>query len=144
MILISACLAGLNTRYDGTNCLQKRFKELVSEGKAIPVCPEHMGRLPSPREPVELAGGDGDAVLRGEAKAVGKETGKDYTINFINGTNKVLDIIKVNKIEKAILKDGSPSCGSTYIKKDGKRTKGIGITAAALLNTGIPVESENR
>ena len=144
MILISACLAGLHTRYDGTSCGEEYFKTLVSEGKAIPVCPEHMGGLVSPREPVELVNGDGDAVLSGEAKAVGKETGKDYTINFIKGASKVLDIAKANKIEKAILKDGSPSCGSTYIKRGREKIDGTGITTAALLKAGIPVESEDR
>jgi uncharacterized protein YbbK (DUF523 family) len=141
MILISACLAGLNTRYDGTNCGEDRFKQLVSENKAIPVCPEQMGGLLSPREPVELAGGDGDAVLRGEAKAVGKESGRDYSDNFIKGADEALNIIKTNNIKKAILKDGSPSCGSTYIKRDGERVKGIGVTTAVLIEAGIEIES---
>jgi len=144
MILVSACLAGLNTRYDGTNCLQKRFKELVSKGKAIPVCPEHMGGLLSPREPVELVGGDGSSLLKGEAKAVGRKTGLDYSDLFIKGSDEVLNIIKSKNIKKAILKDGSPSCGSTYIKRGNRKIKGIGVTTAVLLNNGIEVENEKQ
>jgi uncharacterized protein YbbK (DUF523 family) len=142
MILISACLVGLNTRYDGTNCGEERFKQLVHEKKAIPVCPEHMGELLSPREPIELVGGDGDAVLKGEAKAIGKITSLDYTYNFLKGSKEVLKLIKSRNIEKAILKDGSPSCGSTYIKRDGEKINGRGITAAMLIAGGIEVEHE--
>ncbi len=141
MILISACLAGLNTRYDGTNCGEERFKALLSAGKAIPICPEQLGDLPTPREPVELIGGDGDAVLNGEARAIGQETGKNYTSNFINGADRVLDMIETAEIDKVILKDGSPSCGSTYIKREGKRITGRGVTTAALLKAGVKIES---
>jgi uncharacterized protein YbbK (DUF523 family) len=144
MILISACLVGLNTRYDGANCGEERFKKLFSERKAFPICPEHMGGLLSPREPVELIGGDGDAVLRGEAKAIGKESGKDYTDDFISGAEETLNLIRTHKIESVILKDGSPSCGSTYIKRGGERVKGMGITAALLIRAGITVETEGR
>ncbi len=142
MILISACLVGLNTRYDCANCGEERFKKLFSERKAFPICPEHMGGLLSPREPVELVGGDGDAVLRGEAKAIGKESGKDYTDDLISGAEETLNIIKTHKIESVILKDGSPSCGSTYIKRDGERIKGVGVTTALLLEAGIKIEHE--
>lgn len=142
MILISACLAGINTRYDGTNCGKKRFKDLVAEGKAIPICPEQLGGLPTPREPVELLGGDGDALLNNDSRAIGRKSGDDYTHNFLRGANEILKLAHMLKIEKAILKDGSPSCGSTYIKIKGKKAKGIGVTAAALIAAGIEVESD--
>lgn len=142
MILISACLVGMNTRYDCANCGKKRFRDLVAEGKAIPVCPEQLGGLPTPREAVELSGGDGGALLEGDARAMGKETGCDYTVNLLKGANEVLKIAKMIKIEKAILKDGSPSCGSTYIKRRGKKAKGKGVTAAALIAAGIEIESD--
>lgn len=135
MILISACLAGINTRYDGTDCGKKRFRDLVAAGKAIPVCPEQLGGLPTPREAVELSGGD-------RPKAVGRRSEKDYTYNFIRGANEVLKIARILKVEKAILKDGSPSCGSSYIKRKGRKIKGMGVTAAALTAAGIEVQSD--
>jgi|SRR3990172_56247 len=141
MFLVSACLAGLNTRYDGTNCCKRYFKSLVAQGKAFPVCPEQLGGLPTPRESIELAGGDGQAVLKGRIKAIGKKSGKDYTKNLLRGADEVLKIAAMLKIKKAFLKDGSPSCGSTYIKVGNKKNKGKGVTAAALINTGIKVQS---
>ncbi|MDP3297763.1 MAG: DUF523 domain-containing protein [Thermodesulfovibrionia bacterium] len=143
MFLVSACLAGLNTRYDGTNCCKRYFKSLVAQGKALPVCPEQLGGLPTPREPVELVRGDGKSVLNGRAKAIGKKSGKNYTQNLLRGTDEVLKIAAMLKIKKAFLKDGSPSCGSSYIKVGNKKNKGKGVTAAALINAGIKVLSDD-
>jgi uncharacterized protein YbbK (DUF523 family) len=144
MVLVSACLAGLDTRYDGTSCGRSDIISLVSRGNAIPVCPEQLGGLPTPREPIELAGGDGESLLRGEATAVGKESGRDYTQNLLRGSREVLKIAKMLKVKKVLLKDGSPSCGSNYIKRGKRRVKGKGVTAAMLLDAGIKVESENK
>ena len=143
MFLVSACLAGLNTRYDGTNCCKRYFKSLVAQGKAFPVCPEQLGGLPTPRESIELAGGDGQAVLKGRIKAIGKKSGKDYTKNLLRGADEVLKIAAMLKIKKAFLKDGSPSCGSSYIKAEGRKIKGKGVTAALLSNAGIEVQLIN-
>ncbi len=140
MFLVSACLAGLNTRYDRTNCCKKYLQSLVAQGKALPICPEQMGGLPTPREPIELIGGDGEAVLRGMARAIGK-SGKDYTQNLLKGANEVLKIAAMLKTKETFLKDGSPSCGCSYIKAGNKRIKGKGITTAALLKAGIKVQS---
>jgi len=133
MILISACLAGFNTRYDGTNCGEDRFIKLVADGKAIPVCPEELGGLKTPREPVEL--------LKGST-AIGRDSGKDYSSNFMKGADEVLEMAKLHHIKRVILKDGSPSCGSTYIKIDGGKCAGRGITAELLIKEGIIVETE--
>ncbi len=142
MFLVSACLAGVNTRYDGTNCCKKHFQTLVSQGKAVLICPEQLGGLPTPREPIELVGGDGDRLLKGMAKAVG-QSGKDYTQNFLRGAEEVLKIAEMLKTKKVFLKDGSPSCGCSYIKVGDKRTMGKGVTAAALLKAGVKVCSEH-
>ena len=141
MFLVSACLAGLNTRYNGTACRNKHVLELVAHGKAFPVCPEQLGGLPTPREPIELVGGGGESLLKGKAKAIGIKSGKNYTRNFLKGAREVLKIAKMLKIKNAILNDGSPSCGCSYIKVGNKRIKGKGVTAAALLKTGVNVVS---
>jgi uncharacterized protein YbbK (DUF523 family) len=61
--IVSACLAGLKTRYDGTDALCARVRELVEKGEAVPFCPEQAGGLPTPRTPAEITGGDGYVVL---------------------------------------------------------------------------------
>lgn len=143
MFLVSACLAGLNTRYDGTSCCNKHFQRLVAQGKALPVCPEQLGGLPTPREPIEFVGGDGEGLLKGTTKAIGK-SGKDYTDNLLKGANEVLKLTAMLKTKEAFLKNGSPSCGCSYIKVGNKRIRGKGVTAAALLKAGIRVRSESQ
>jgi len=142
MFLVSACLVGLNTRYNGRGYRKKHLQTLIAKSKALPVCPEQLGGLPTPREQVELVGGDGEGLLKGTAKAIGKESGKDYSQNLLRGANEVLKIAKILKVKRAFLKDGSPSCGSSYIKVDNKRVKGKGVTTAALLRAGIKVQNE--
>jgi uncharacterized protein YbbK (DUF523 family) len=142
MLLVSACLVGLSTRYDGTDCCKKYFQSLVAEGKAIPICPEQLGGLSTPREPIELVGGDGEALLKGKAKAIG-ESGRDYTQNLLKGAKEVLKIAKMLKPKKAFFKNGSPSCGCSYIKSRNKKIRGKGVTTAILLRAGIKVHSED-
>jgi uncharacterized protein YbbK (DUF523 family) len=139
MFIVSACLAGINTRYDGKTCGKKYFQKLVSQDKAFLICSEQLGGLPTPREPIELVGGDGEALLNGTARAVGIKTGKDYTENLLRGAKEVLKIAKMLGVKKAFLKDGSPSCGNTYIKVKNKKVKGKGVTTAVLLKAGIKV-----
>jgi len=139
---VSACLAGLRTRYDGKDCCNRGVQELVIRGNAIPLCPEQLGGLPTPREAIEISGGDGGSVLDRRARAIGKETGTDYTDNLLKGAEEVLRMASLLKIKKAILKDGSPSCGSTYIKRGRRRVRGVGITTAVLSRAGIEVVSE--
>lgn len=141
MFLVSACLAGLNTRYDGTACYRKHLQALVAQGKAFPVCPEQLGGLPTPREAIELVGGDGEGLLKGITRAIGVKSGKDYTRNLLRGSKEFLKIAAMLKTKEVFLKDGSPSCGIRYIKVGNKRVKGKGVTAAALLRAGIKVKT---
>jgi uncharacterized protein YbbK (DUF523 family) len=141
MYLVSACLVGLNTRYNGVSCPKRYFRILITTGRAIPICPEQLGGLSTPREPIELQGGDGEALLKGRAKAIGKSSGRDYTQDLLKGAREVLKIAKMAKSREAFLKDGSPSCGCFYIDK---KTKGRGVTTALLLQAGIKVHSEDK
>lgn len=134
-ILVSACLAGENCRYDGKNCLNKDIKKLVKAGKAIPVCPEVMGGLTTPRIPSEIIGSDG--ILR-----VINRQGKDVTEFFQRGAKKTLEIAIENRVTCAIMKSSSPSCGNGEIYDGtfrGKLTKGYGVTAIELKKAGITV-----
>lgn len=138
MILISACLAGLNCKYDGGNNLNERVFELVKEGKAILVCPEQLGGLSTPRVPAEIINKDNN-------KLVITKTGENVTHQYERGALEVLNLAKKLGITKAILKSNSPSCGSGVIY-DGTFSKikieGNGITTELLQNNGIEVITE--
>lgn len=132
--IVSACLCGENCRYDGKSTLSKKVKKLVGEGKAIMVCPEVEGGLSIPRHPCEIRG---DKVVNNQ--------NEDKTKEFILGAEKVLELAKKHNIKKAILKEKSPSCGSSFIY-DGtfsrKLINGQGITTKLLRENGIEVISD--
>ncbi len=138
MIVVSACLAGLNTRYDGTSRVDEEVVSLLSSGRAIPVCPEQLGGLPTPRPRAEIEAGDGRDVLSGRARVV-SEHGEDLTERFVKGAYEVLKLVELMGVEEAILKDGSPSCGVNFINRGGERTRGTGVTSALLALKGIKV-----
>ena len=110
MLLVSACLVGINCKYNGGNNYVPEIADLVKQGKAVPLCPEQLGGLPTPRIPVEIKGGSAEDVLKGTAVVIRKD-GTDVTSNFIKGAIEVLRFCKDNGIELAILKSRSPSCG---------------------------------
>ena len=139
MILISACLAGVNCKYDGSNNYNEKVMELVKNGEAILVCPEQLGGLPTPRVPSEIR------IVNG-IKCVFMKDGTDVTEEYKRGALEVLKLAKSLNINKAILKSKSPSCGCGIIY-DGTFTKtkihGNGITTQLLLDNGIDVVTEN-
>jgi uncharacterized protein YbbK (DUF523 family) len=118
--------------------------EYTHLGKYIPVCPEQLGGLPTPRSPVEIVNGSGEDVLSGGKRAHGKD-GRDVTAEFIKGAEEVLKIARTFPVTAAILKERSPSCGSSLIY-DGTfqhvAKPGQGVTAALLKKFNIPVYSE--
>ena len=134
MKLCSACLLGIKCRYDGKDNLNEKVVELAKREKLIPVCPERLGGLPTPREPAEIQG-----------NRVVTYSGKDVTEYFERGAKKVLKIAKLLGIKEAILKQKSPSCGSGKIYDgtfSGTIIKGDGITARLLKKNGVRVISE--
>jgi len=145
MILVSACLCGMNTRYDGENNSNEKVKELLKAGKAIAVCPEQLGGLCTPRPAHEISGGNGETVLDGNAKVVSKD-GIDGTTYFIKGAEETLKIALEFGVTSVILKAKSPSCGfgkiydGTFSKK---LIEGNGVTAELLKRNGIKIQTEN-
>ena len=127
--LASACLTGLKTRYDGRIITIAACRKAVAGGIYIPVCPEQLGGLPTPRTAADLVGGDGHDVLAGRAQVLDR-TGKDVTENFILGARQVLAIAREQDIVKVFLKAGSPSCG--LVPK-------LGVTAALLQEQGYEI-----
>ena len=145
-ILVSACLLGERVRYDGlvlpvSDRLIDALKQIAN---VIPFCPEVTGGLPVPRFQSEISGGDGDLVIDGKS-VVNDIKGNDVTSYFIAGAEKALETSMKNNIRAAILKEKSPSCGSSFIY-DGTFTKilksGRGVTAALLERHGISVFNE--
>ena len=135
MILVSACLVGINCKYSGGNNFNQKIFDLVKEGKAIPICPEQLGGLKTPRKPVELK------VIDGKRYAIDNE-GNDVTENFERGAIEVLKLAKSLNINKAILQPRSLSCGVNKIYSgnfDNKLIDGNGILADLLIENGIEV-----
>lgn len=131
MILVSACLCGINCKYNGTNNYNEKIFNLVKDGNAIPICPEQLGGLSTPRIPSEIKNN----------RVINKE-GIDVTDNFKKGANEVLELCKKLNITKVILKSKSPSCGKGLIYSgnfDGKLVEGNGILADILLKNNIEV-----
>ncbi len=111
MIIVSACLCGINCKYDGGNNLDARVLKLLKEGKAIPVCPEQLGGLETPRDPHEIVNGNGLDVLGGKARVHWIRQNNDVTSKFIKGAYETLKIAEAVGANIAILKARSPSCG---------------------------------
>ena len=136
-VLISACLAGINCKFNGENNLLDSgiLDEISKKYHLLFVCPEVFGGLSTPREPAEMKGG-----------LVVTKTAKDVSENFKFGAEICLKIAKLNGCKKAILKARSPSCGSGQIY-DGSFTKklifGDGVAAKLLKENGILVFSED-
>lgn len=136
--IISACLVGLGSRYDGTHALEPLAVKLLKAGRVLPLCPEQLGGLPTPREPAEIERADGKKVKKGLSRVINQKGG-EVTSFFLQGAKEVGLLASQINVRGAILKDGSPSCGVTYIYRRGRRVKGLGVTAAWLQEQGIPL-----
>lgn len=139
MYVISACLAGVNCKYNGGNNYSEKIAELVRRGKAVLVCPEQLGGLPTPRVPAETK-----VDREGNIYVLDKE-GKDVTPAFVRGAEETLKIAKQVGATAAILKARSPSCGRGVVYDgtfSGRLAEGNGITAELLIKNGIKVFTE--
>lgn len=143
-IFVSSCLLGARVRYDGGS---KTLDDTLlatwrAQGRLVVLCPEMAAGLPTPRPAAEIApGATAEAVLNGRA-GIYDRNGLDLTGDFLNGANLALDVALAERCRFALLADGSPSCGSTYIhagRFDGQRIEGQGIVAARLRAAGIAV-----
>jgi len=143
MRLCSACLLGIKCRYDGDSKPNKKVINLAKKEILIPVCPEQLGGLPTPREPAEILG-DGSEILEGKAKVITR-SGRDVTQNFIRGAEQVLKLAKLLNVKEVIFKQKSPSCGCGKIFNgafSNTLIDGDGVTTALLKKNGVKVISE--
>ncbi len=135
MYIVSKCLAGEPCRYDGKDNLVPEIKELVERGKAVALCPEVLGGLPTPRTPSEI---------QPDGRILDKQ-GEDVTKAFHRGAERAMTICREHGCTGAILKARSPSCGKGVIYDGsftGKLAAGSGVLAQMLLDAGIPVMTE--
>ena len=144
-ILVSACLIGENCKYNGGNNKNQKLLDYLKDKEYVLVCPESMGGLAIPRLPSEIEKGmDGSDVIDQGAKVYSKD-GKDVTAEYLNGAKMSLDIALENEVGLAILKESSPSCGSSLIHDGnfvGNKKPGQGVTVALLKKHGIKTISE--
>lgn len=137
-ILVSACLLGCPCRYDGSHNQVSALIDLKKFYNIIPICPEELGGLPTPRLPSEIKDINGK-------KYVMDKDGEDITKEFNKGAQETLEIAKGNECKIAILKSKSPSCGFGEIYNgsfEKKLVPGRGITAQLLYNNGIHICNE--
>ncbi len=144
-LLVSACLLGEPLRYDGNDNAGKasHLKSLLSqwqeEGRIIPVCPETLGGLPTPRPPAEILAATGSMVLDGDAGVATRQQ-VDVTDAFIRGAEETLILAKKHQCSAALLAARSPSCGNNLIYNgsfNGTLVKGDGVTTALLKRNNI-------
>lgn len=134
-ILVSACLFGNNCRYKGDNCKNEKVLALGKEYELIPICPEQMGGLSTPRNPAERVG---DKII----SSAGVDVSKEYRA----GAELALKLAKENDVEFCVLKANSPSCGKGTIYDgtfSGEKINGNGVTTELLEANGFKVYTEN-
>ncbi|SHI74485.1 Uncharacterized conserved protein YbbK, DUF523 family [Malonomonas rubra DSM 5091] len=142
-IFVSSCLLGLPTRYDGTDNICPEVIAYLQQNNLIPipVCPEQLAGLPTPRLKCWFRQGTGKDVLDG-CGIICDEEAKDVTGAFAAAAEDSLKIAELTGCKKAILKQRSPSCGSARVHQNGQLVTGMGVTAAKLVAAGIEVLSE--
>lgn len=144
MKLISACLLGMKCRLDGKDYRNEKALELVKKEILVPVCPEQLGGLSTPRARQEIQGGEGKDVLAKRAKVI-NEDGVDVTEQFIKGAEETLKIAQIFQVKEFIGKSLSPSCSGLKIYNgafSGKLLNGRGVTAELLRRNGIKIREE--
>lgn len=142
-ILVSACLLGIESNYQGQRCHLPAGDEsgVISSFTVIPICPEQLGGMSTPRTPSEIQGGSGEDVLDGRARVMSR-TGQDVTDCFLKGAREAVRIAGLTGADIALLQTASPSCGCHEIHDGcfrGQKRPGSGVASAALARAGIRV-----
>lgn len=147
-ILVSGCLNGRPIRFNETNVEVESaiWDRWQSEGRLVSFCPELAAGFPVPRPPAEIVGGHASVVLRRQAVVL-EDDGTDVTEMFITGAELAVEQALAAGCVAAVLTDGSPSCGTTYVYDggfSGGTTTGMGVTAQLLIDHGIAVFAETQ
>ena len=142
-ILVSACLLGLPTRYDGKAKRSQSVLDYLQREHLlpIPVCPEQLAGLSTPRHKTFFSQGDGHDVLAEKGNVV-SASGEPMNEVFCRGARTVLQVARLSDCRRALFKERSPSCGVHQIYLGETRVRGAGVTTALLVNEGFDVISE--
>ena len=140
-VLVSACLLGSQVRYNGSYRLDNHpvLTRWQAEGRVVQICPEVAAGFSTPRPPAELRG-TGDAVLHGQGQVV-EQTGNDVTALYLEAGQIALELARETGCRYAVLTEGSPSCGSSFVYDgsfSGKRVPGRGTTTAPASTNSLP------
>lgn len=142
MVLVSACLWGEHTRYDGKNSLCMELKRQLAQEPVLALCPEVMGGLSVPRPPAHFVnaafGREGEDLLNGHARMLDAQ-GHDVSEAFIAGARQVLAMALAHGVKRAYLKDRSPSCGYDPNGLNPNGGPGLGVLSALLRANDIHV-----
>jgi uncharacterized protein YbbK (DUF523 family) len=141
VVLCSGCLLGFLCRYDNADRRSPSVLAALAGKEVVPFCPEIAGGLPAPRPPAELVGGDGEAVLDGQARVVSCE-GRDVTSAFRRGAELAIEAARRYCATVAVVREASPSCGAHRVTVDGAGVPGRGVAAAALVRGGLALVSD--
>lgn len=147
-ILVSGCLNGRAIRFNSTavSVESEIWNRWESEGRLVPFCPELAAGFPVPRAPAEIVGSTASVILTGRGW-VKEDNGTDVTAMFVEGAKLAAQRAVSQGCVLAVLTDGSPSCGTSYVY-DGSFTggtvEGMGVTAQLLHDQGLPVFGEDR
>jgi uncharacterized protein YbbK (DUF523 family) len=147
-ILVSGCLNGRPIRYNSTNVLVESeiWDRWESEGRLVAFCPELAAGMPIPRAPAEIVGSTASVVLKGRGRVI-EDNGTDVTDGFIEGAKLAAQRAAAEGCVMAVLTDGSPSCGTSYIYDGnfaGGTVEGMGVAAQLLHDQGLRVFPEDR
>ncbi len=137
--MVSACLLGIMTRYDGNSKPIKSVIDFCKRNICVPFCPEQLGGMPTPRPACFFKKGSGGDVITGNACVIEKESGIDRTCNFLKGAEMSLKIAALVRPEAIIMQDKSPSCGKYYVDIEGTESRGMGVATALLIKHGYKI-----
>lgn len=137
-VLVSGCIVGMHCRYNGATDIKEDVMHRLKGTNFVPLCPEQLGGLPTPRPKAWIASGDGADVLSGRASII-NEAGEDVTNNFIRGAREVELIVKLIGIKSAYMKSKSPSCGFGKIWRGDELVDGNGVCAMLLAQNNVEI-----
>ena len=142
-VLVSSCLLGLTTRYDGSDNFSQAVADYLQRHRLlpIPVCPEQLAGMPTPRPKCWFTRGTGNDLLCGEGE-IRNELGDVVNAAFLRGADQCLQVARLTGCTRAILKQRSPSCGSRQVHQNGRLVDGMGVAAALLARHEIELLGE--
>jgi len=135
---VSLCLLGCPCRYDGKSKSSQEMLDLLGREVMVPICPENLAGFPTPRLKIHIQGGAGEDVLDGRARVL-REDGVDVTADLNRAADLICALAESWGIDRAYLKERSPSCGVTQTAGPDGALEAAGVVAAALRRANVTI-----